>query len=57
MQEETQIAAYIKEIKERNPLTKPFRHKTLEERAVAYVGKFNLDGEFNFGKPVGREGW
>ena len=33
--------------------TKPFRHKTLEE----YGGKLMLDGEYNWGKPVGREVW
>ncbi|MDD6666480.1 MAG: AbrB/MazE/SpoVT family DNA-binding domain-containing protein [Lachnospiraceae bacterium] len=38
-------------------LSKPFRHKTLEERAAAYGGKLNLDGEYDWGKPVGREVW
>lgn len=38
-------------------LKKSFRHKTLEERAEAYGGKLNLDGEFDWGKPVGREVW
>jgi antitoxin MazE len=38
-------------------LVKPFRHKTLEERAAEYGGKLNLDGEFDWGKPVGREIW
>lgn len=38
-------------------LVKPFRHKTLEERAAEFHGKLNLDGEFNWGKPVGREVW
>lgn len=32
-----------------------FRHKTLEERAMAYDGKLNLDGEYDWGVPVGRE--
>ena len=36
-------------------LVKPFRHKTLEERAVAYDGKLDLDGEFDWREPVGRE--
>ena len=36
-------------------LTKPFRHRTLEERAMAYAGKLNLDGEFDFGEPVGKQ--
>ena len=34
-----------------------FRHKTLEERAMAYDGKLNLDGEYDWGVPVGREIW
>lgn len=36
-------------------LVKPFRHKTLEERAAEYDGKLNLDGEFDWGEPTGRE--
>ncbi len=38
-------------------LVKPFRHKTLEERAAEYDGKLDLDGEFDWGEPVGREVW
>lgn len=38
-------------------LLKPFRHKTLEERAAEYGGKLDLDGEFDWGEPVGREIW
>ncbi|MBQ7774865.1 MAG: AbrB/MazE/SpoVT family DNA-binding domain-containing protein [Lachnospiraceae bacterium] len=38
-------------------LSKPFRHKTLEERAAEFDGKLNLDGEFDWGVPVGREAW
>ena len=38
-------------------LVKPFRHKTLEERAAEYDGKLNLDGEFNWGEAAGREIW
>lgn len=38
-------------------LSKPFRHKTLEERAAAFDGNLNLDGEFNWGDPMGREAW
>ena len=38
-------------------LAKPFRHKTLEERAAEYGGQLNLDGEFDWGEPVGREIW
>lgn len=36
-------------------LVKPFRHKTLEERAEQYNGDLNLDGEFDWGEPMGRE--
>lgn len=38
-------------------LSKLFRHKSLEERASAYDGKLNLDGEYDWGNPVGREVW
>ncbi|MCR4588054.1 MAG: AbrB/MazE/SpoVT family DNA-binding domain-containing protein [Lachnospiraceae bacterium] len=38
-------------------LVKPFRHMTLEERAAEYGGKLNLDGEFDWGEPAGRETW
>lgn len=38
-------------------LAKPFRHKTLEERASEYDGKLMLDGEYDWGEPVGREVW
>ena len=38
-------------------LTKPFRHKTLEERAAEFDGKLMLDGEYDWGEPVGREAW
>ncbi len=38
-------------------LVKPFRHKTLEERSEAYGGKLNLDGEYDWGEPMGREKW
>ncbi len=34
-----------------------FQHKTLEERATEYGGKLNLDGEYDWGAPVGRERW
>ena len=34
-----------------------FQHKTLEERAAEYDGKLNLDGEYKWGAPVGREHW
>ncbi|MCR5102578.1 MAG: AbrB/MazE/SpoVT family DNA-binding domain-containing protein [Butyrivibrio sp.] len=38
-------------------LVKPFRHRTLEERAAEYGKKLHLDGEFNWGEPQGREIW
>lgn len=38
-------------------LTKTFKHKTLEERAAEFDGKLNLDGEYDWGEPVGREVW
>jgi antitoxin MazE len=38
-------------------LAKTFRHKTLEERAAEYNGKLMLDGEYDWGEPVGREVW
>ncbi len=38
-------------------LTKPFYHKTLEERAAEFGGTLNLDGEFDWGQPSGREVW
>lgn len=38
-------------------LTKSFCHKTLEDRAEKYDGKLNLDGEYDWGQPVGREVW
>ena len=38
-------------------LSKTFRHRTLEERAAEYGGQLNLDGEYDWGEPVGREVW
>ena len=38
-------------------LTKPFRHKTLEERAAEFGGKLMLAGEYDWGEAVGREVW
>ena len=38
-------------------LVKAFRHKTLEERAAAYGGRLDVDGEFDRGEPEGREIW
>ena len=32
-------------------------HKTLEERAAAFGGELNLDGEYDWGEPLGREVW
>ncbi|MCI5868803.1 MAG: AbrB/MazE/SpoVT family DNA-binding domain-containing protein [Dorea sp.] len=38
-------------------LAKSFRHKTLEDRAAEFEGKLMLDGEDDWGAPVGREVW
>ena len=38
-------------------LVKSFRHRTLEERAAEFNGKLMLDGEYDWGTPVGREVW
>ena len=38
-------------------ISKPFRHRTLEERAAEYGGELILDGEYDWGEPVGREVW
>lgn len=38
-------------------LSKPFRHKTLEERAAEFGGALNLDGEYDWGDDIGREVW
>ena len=38
-------------------LTKAFAHRTLEERAAEFDGKLMLDGEYDWGEPVGREVW
>ena len=38
-------------------LAKAMKHKTLEERAAEYNGQLNLDGEYDWGTPVGREVW
>ena len=38
-------------------LSKPFRHRTLQERAAAYDGSLNLSGEIYWGEPQGNEGW
>ena len=38
-------------------LEKVFQHKTLEERATEFGGELGLDGEYNWGEPIGREVW
>lgn len=38
-------------------LQKTFCHKTLEERAEVFGGELNLDGEYDWGEPIGREVW
>lgn len=45
----------IKMTEKENEIT--FTHKTLEERAAEYGGELGLDGEFDWGEPVGREVW
>lgn len=40
-----------------NYFNKTFSHKTLEERAAEFEGKLMLDGEYDWGEPVGREAW
>lgn len=47
----------VKVSKGRIILEKTFRHKTLEERAMDFEGKLNLDGEYDWGEPVGNEEW
>ena len=37
--------------------TAKFNHKTLEERAEEYGGKITVDGEFDWGEPMGEEMW
>ncbi len=37
--------------------SKQFKHKTLEERAAEFNGELMLDGEYDWGEPVGREVW
>jgi hypothetical protein len=39
------------------PLDKLFPHKALEERAAEFGGQLNLDGEYDFGTPAGKEVW
>ena len=38
-------------------LVKTFRHQTLEEKEKKFGGKLNLDGEYDWDKPKGREVW
>lgn len=38
-------------------ISKPFIHKSLEERAAAFDGKLNLSPEEDWGEPVGSEVW
>lgn len=38
-------------------IRKQSRHITLRERAAAYNGQLNLDDEFDWGKPQGKELW
>mgnify|MGYP002595604142 CR=1 FL=1 len=45
------------EINDMLMLVKTFRHQKLEERAEKFGGKLNLDGEYEWDKPEGREVW
>lgn len=47
----------VKVSKGRIVLEKAFKHKTLEERAEEFGGRLNLDGEYDWGEPVGNEEW
>lgn len=38
-------------------LTRTIGHRTLEERAEEFDGKLDLDGEYEWDEPVGREVW
>lgn len=38
-------------------LTREFKHKTLEERTAVFGEELNLDGEYDWGEPLGREVW
>lgn len=38
-------------------LSKKFKHRTLEERAVEFDGKIGPYNEFEWDDPVGREQW
>lgn len=38
-------------------LSKPFAHRTLQERAAVYGGKLNLGSELDWGNPQGDEVW
>lgn len=51
------ITMYIPIARRLITLVKTFRHKTLEERAAEFDGKLMLDGEYDWGEPVGREVW
>ena len=51
------ITMYIPIARRLITLVKTFRHETLEERAAEFDGKLMLDGEYDWGEPVGREVW
>ena len=38
-------------------LAKPFRHKTLEERAAEFDGRLMIDGEYDWDERAGKEVW
>ena len=54
---QTQVKAWENGNSKEILLSKPFLHKTLEERALDFGGILELDGEFDWGIPVGNERW
>ena len=54
-----ELESYREEKYERsaNYETAKYNHKTLEERAAVFGGKINVDDEFDWGEPMGKEMW
>ena len=38
-------------------LSRPFRHRTLEERTKEFGGRLDLNGEYDWGEDLGGEAW
>lgn len=55
MQKQIKETVLCQEIKFSEELS--FQHRSLEERAIEYDDKLNLDGEYDWGTPAGREDW